>query len=274
MVLAYAGPGDQVLYSQHGFLVYRIAAQIAGATPIAAPETGLKTDCAALLEAVTPATKIVLLANPNNPTGSYLTYEELKELRLRLPEHVLLGIDAAYAEYAVGAPSYEDGHRLAHEHDNVVMLRTFSKIYGLAGLRVGWAFGSPPVVEILNRIRGPFNVGAGAQAAACAALSDTAHIARARAHNDIYLPWLRTRVLECGLRADPSFGNFLLVQFPKSPELNADSAAAFLKERRILVRKMGAYDLPHCLRITIAEQECVEAAAEALADFVKQAATQ
>jgi len=270
---AYAGPGDEVLYSQHGFLVYPIAAQSVGATPVAAPEKNLKTDVDALLAHVTPRTKICFVAEPNNPTGSYIGGAELKRLRDGLPDHVLLVVDAAYAEY-VDAPDYSDGADLVKVYDNVVMSRTFSKIHGMAALRLGWAFCPPAVADVLNRIRGPFNTPAPALAAGVAALADTAHAAKAKAHNDHWLPWLAARVNEIGLKAHPSVCNFLLVQFPKDPKLSADAANEFLKSRRILARKMGAYSLPDCLRITIAEEPAVKACAQALADFVNRAATQ
>jgi histidinol-phosphate aminotransferase len=270
---AYAGVGDEVLYSQHGFLVYPISAQAVGAKPVAAPERNLKTDVDALLAHVTPRTRICFVAEPNNPTGSYVGAAELRRLRAGLPANVLLVIDAAYAEY-VDRPDYTDGADLVKAHDNVVMSRTFSKIHGMAALRLGWAFCPPAVADVLNRIRGPFNTPAPALAAGVAALADQAHAATAKAHNDRWLPWLAARVNEAGLKAHPSVCNFLLVQFPKDPKLSADAAHDFLKSRRILPRKMGAYGLPDCLRITIAEEPAVKACAQALTDFVNRAATQ
>jgi len=270
---AYAGPGDEVLYSQHGFLVYPIATQSVGAKPVAAPEKALKTDVDSLLAHVTPQTKICFVAEPNNPTGSYIGRAELKRLRDSLPENVLLVVDSAYAEY-VDRPDYTDGTDLVKAHDNVVMCRTFSKIHGMAALRLGWAFCPPAVADVLNRIRGPFNTPAPALAAGVAALADRDHAAKAKAHNDHWLPWLSARVNEIGLKAHPSVCNFLLVQFPKDKNLSADAANEFLKSRRILPRKMGAYGLPDCLRITIAEEPAVKACAQALTDFVNQAATQ
>jgi histidinol-phosphate aminotransferase len=270
---AYAGPGDEVLYSRHGFLAYPLSAKSVGATPVAAPEKDLKTDVDALLARVTPRTRICFIAEPNNPTGSHIGAAALARLHAGLPKSVLLVVDAAYAEY-VGRPDYGDGADLVRAHDNVVMCRTFSKIHGMAALRLGWAFCPPAVADVLNRIRPPFNTPLPSQAAGIAALADRAHAARAKAHNDRWLPWLAARVNEIGLKAHPSVGNFLLVQFPKESKLSADAAADFLKSRRVLPRRMGAYGLPDCLRITIAEESAVKACAEALGDFVKQAATQ
>ena len=205
LVRAYAGPGDEVLYTQHGFLVYPIAAKAVGATPVAAPETDLRTDVDALLKAVTPKTRICFVANPNNPTGSYVTGAELKRLRAGLPDNVLLVIDAAYAEY-VDLPDYESGLEMVRNSGNVVMTRTFSKIFGLAALRLGWAYCPPAVADVLNRIRGPFNVPAPAQAAGVAAIADRTHTAKAKAHNDRWLPWFAQRMRALGLHPYP-FGN-------------------------------------------------------------------
>jgi histidinol-phosphate aminotransferase len=270
---AYAGIGDEVLYSRHGFLVYPLAAQSVGAKPVAAPERALKTDVDALLAHVTPRTRICFVAEPNNPTGSYVGAAELQRLRDGLPENVLLVVDSAYAEY-VDRADYADGADLVKRHDNVVMTRTFSKIHGMAALRLGWAFCPPAVADALNRIRGPFNTPAPAQAAGVVAIADRAHAAKAKAHNDHWLPWFAARVNEIGLKPHPSVGNFLLVQFPQEPKLSADAANEFLKSRRILPRKMGAYGLGDCLRITIAEEPALQACAQALADFVNRAATQ
>jgi len=273
LIRAYAGPGDEVLYSHYGFAVYPIAALSAGATPVAAPEVDLRTDIDALLAHVTPRTRICVIANPNNPTGSYITHKELARLREALPADILLIVDAAYAEY-VDAADYADGADLVQRFDNVVMTRTFSKIYGLAALRLGWALCPEAVADVLNRIRGPFNVPAPAQAAGVAAIGDAAHIQRSRQHNDYWRSWFTGRMRELGLHPYPSVANFVLVKFPRDPALSADAAAAFLNQRRILPRKMGAYHLPECLRFTIAEEEALKAAVAALGDFVALAASQ
>jgi len=270
---AYAGPGDEVLYSEHGFLVYPIAAQSAGATPVKAPEQDLRTDVDALLKAVTPRTRICFVANPNNPTGSYISGAELEKLRAGLPASVLLVVDAAYAEY-VDAKDYASGLEMVRKHDNVVMARTFSKIYGLAALRLGWAYCPPSVADVLNRIRGPFNVPAPAQAAGAAAIADKEHVAKSKAHNDYWLPWFSQRMKGLGLQPYPSVANFVLVKFPSDPKLSAEAALKFLNARRILPRRVAAYGLPDCLRITIAEESAVKACAAALEEFVKGAATQ
>jgi histidinol-phosphate aminotransferase len=268
LVRAYAGPGDEVLYSRHGFLMYPIATKAVGATPVAAPETNLTTDVDALLARVTPRTRIVFVANPNNPTGTYLGREEMKRLHAGLPSSTLLVIDAAYAEY-VGRNDYDPGIELVDAAQNVVMARTFSKIYALGGVRLGWVYCSPPVTDVLNRVRNPFNVNAAAQAAGVAAVEDVAAIDRAREHNDIWRPWFARELETLGLTVTPSVANFVLVRFPAAPR-NADAAFAFLQSRAILVRKMGGYGLPECLRITIGTEQEMRAVVASLADFLQQ----
>ena len=267
LLRCYAGPGDEVLYSQHGFLMYPINAMAAGATPIAAPERDLTTDVDALLKRVTDRTRIVFVANPNNPTGTYLGAQELSRLHAALPSSVLLAIDAAYAEF-VNRNDYEPGIALVNRADNVVMLRTFSKIYALAALRLGWAYCPPAIADLLNRVRSPFNVGAAAQAAGVAAVEDTDAFDGARAHNERWLAWFSERLTALGLVLTPSVANFVLARFPDDPKRNADAAFGFLLSCGILTRKMGAYGLPQCLRITIGTGPEMETVVERLAEFM------
>jgi histidinol-phosphate aminotransferase len=264
---AFAGPGDEVVYSQHGFLMYPIAAMAHGAKPVVAPEKNLTADVDALIAAVTPKTKIVFLANPNNPTGTYLPAAEVKRLRAGLPPHVLLVIDAAYAEY-VTRNDYSAGVDLVDAGDNTVMTRTFSKIYGLAALRIGWMYAPTNIVDIINRTRGPFNVNAAAQVTAVAALADVAHIDAARTHNDIWLPKLTEGIRALGLEVAPSVGNFLLIRFGKAPK-DAAAADAFLRGRGLVLRGMAAYGLADCLRLTIGTEEENVRFLAALKDFVQ-----
>jgi len=259
---AYAGPGDEVLYSRHGFLMYPIAAKSSGATPVSAPETNLTADVDALLAKVNERTRIVFLANPNNPTGTYLSRDAVKRLHAGLPAQVLLVIDAAYAEYVV-RNDYEPGVELVEAHKNVVMCRTFSKIYALGGMRIGWAYCSAEIADVLNRVRNPFNVNAAAQAAALAALEDVAATDRAREHNDIWRRWLARELEKLGLEVNPSVGNFLLVRFP-----DADATWSHLQKNGIIVRKMSAYGLPDRLRITVGTESENRAVVAALAEFL------
>ena len=267
LVRAYAGPGDEVLHSAHGFLMYAIAAKSVGATPVAVPERDLTADVDAILARAGTQTRVVFLANPNNPTGSYLDGAALRRLRAGLPEHVLLVIDAAYAEY-VTVDDYDSGAALVDEFDNVVMTRTFSKIHGLAALRLGWAYCPAAVADVLNRIRGPFNVCRPALAAGVAALSDRAHVDRSRRHNARWRDWLAQEMAGVGLHAYPSVGNFLLVRFPTDAAHAAPAALRYLKENGILVRDMTSYGLPECLRITIGDEGETRDVAGALARFM------
>jgi histidinol-phosphate aminotransferase len=270
LLRAYAGPGTEILYSRHGFLMYPIGAKAVGATPIAVPERDLTADVDGLLAQVTDRTRIVFIANPNNPTGTYLSADEMARLQAGLPRHVLLAIDAAYAEF-VNRNDYEPGIGLVNRAENVVMLRTFSKIYALAGLRLGWAYCPPAIADVLNRIRGPFNVTAPALAAGVAAVQDVGAVARARAHNEHWLAWFSERLTALGLPLTPSVGNFVLPRFPDDPGKNADAAFDFLQSRGILTRKMGAYGLPRHLRITIGTGEEMETVAAVLAEFMAAA---
>ena len=259
---AYCGQGDEVLYSEHGFLVYPIAAKSCGATPVTAPETDLTASVDALLARVTPRTRILFIANPNNPTGTYLPAEEMRRLHAGLPRGVLLVIDAAYAEF-VDANDFEDGSALVREHENVAMTRTFSKIFGMGGLRLGWAYCPPAVADVLNRIRGPFNVASPALAAGEAALADRDFFDLARRHNIYWRGWLAGELAKLGLEVTPSATNFLLVKFP-----DARAADSFLRSRGIIVRAVASYGLPDYLRITIGREDEVRAVAEALTEFL------
>jgi histidinol-phosphate aminotransferase len=267
LLRCYAGPGDEVLYTRHGFLMYPIGAKTVGATPIAVPEQALTADVDAILAHVTERTRLVFIANPNNPTGTYLSIAALERLHAGLPPDVVLAIDAAYAEF-VNRNDYEPGVRLVDRFENVVMLRTFSKIYALAGLRLGWAYCPPAIADVLNRVRGPFNVAAPALAAGVAAVEDVEAVAQAQAHNQRWQPWLSQRLGALGLKLTPSVANFVLPRFSDEPRRNADAAFAFLQSRGILTRQMHGYGLPQNLRITIGTGPENEVVAAALAEFM------
>jgi len=264
---AYAGPGDEVLFTEFAFAVYKIAAQAVGATPVVAPEPALKADVDALLARAGAKTAICYLANPNNPTGSHLPPDEVKRLRAGLPAHTLLVIDSAYAEY-VTRNDYNDGVELVDGHDNVVMTRTFSKIYGLSALRLGWMYAPSAVIDAINRIRGPFNINAAAQAAGIAALEDPAFVAQAVAHNSQWLPWLEREIAALGLTIHASVANFALVEFPQDRRRDAASAYRYLLARGIIPRALENYGLPNCLRFTVGLEHENRAVVEALAGFM------
>ena len=261
-------PGDEGLYSQYGFLTYPICIRAAGGVPVVASETGKTANVDALLAKVTGRTKIVYLANPNNPTGTYIPFSEVKRLHASLPKHTLLVIDAAYAEY-VTRNDYAAGVELASSAENVVMTRTFSKIHGLAGLRIGWAYGSAHVLDALNRVRGPFNLNGAAQAAGVASLEDVAHIEGAIAHNAVWLPWLAEEAAKLGIEVTPSVGNFLLLTFPKDRGRTASDADAFLTARGFILRALAAYGLPESLRLTVGGEEANRGVVAALAEFIR-----
>ena len=266
----YLSPGDEAIFTQHGFLVYRIAILAAGGRPVVAPETGETADVDAIVAAVTPRTRLVYLANPNNPTGTYLPFTEVNRLHRELPGNVLLVLDAAYAEY-VRRNDYSSGVELAGEAPNIVMTRTFSKIFGLANLRIGWAYGPASVIDALNRTRGPFNVNGPALAAAAAALADRAHLERAVDHNGHWLAWLTEQIAQLGLRVTPSAGNFLLIHFPEQGGRGATVADAFLRDRGLVLRRVAGYGLPHALRLTVGSEEANRLLVKALADFLAEA---
>ena len=270
LAAAYLGTGDEAIYSRHGFLVYKIAILAQGATPVVAPETNLTANVDAILSRVTDATRMVFLANPNNPTGTYLPFDEIKRLHEGLPKHVVLVLDAAYAEY-VRAKDYEAGIELVATSANTVMTRTFSKIYGLAALRLGWAYCPAPIADVLNRIRGPFNVTGPSIAAGVAAFNDVHHVQEAVDHNTKWLGKMAQALSRIGLDVTPSAANFLLVHFPNEAGKSAAEANAFLHEHRIVLRRVDEYGFPHALRMTIGTEAENNAVLEALTAFISAA---
>lgn len=265
LVHAYAGQGDEVLYTQHGFLMYKIYTLSNGATPVAAPEKDLHTDVDALLAAVTPKTKIVFVANPNNPTGTLVPFSEIRRLRKGLREDIILGLDAAYAEY-IDSPEYEDGISLVKEGSNSIVFHTFSKIYGLPALRLGWAFAPAHIIDVMNRVRSPFNVNAPALAAGIAAITDQAYVADMRAKNAKELARVSDAIAKLGYGIVPSVTNFILVKFGADV---AKKMNAHLASKGLIVREVGGYGLPEYLRISIGTTEENGILIEALNGFAK-----
>lgn len=267
LVRAYCGPGDELLYSQYGFLMYPINALGVGATPVAAPEKDYRADVDALLAKVTNKTRVVAIANPNNPTGSYITKDDVRKLQAGLPKNVLLIIDAAYSEY-VSRNDYESGVELVDQAENVVMTRTFSKIYGLGGLRLGWMYAPAAVIDVMRRLRQPFNVNLAAQAAGIAALGDIAHTDASRTNNDIWLPWFAAEMSKLGLKPLPSVGNFVTVGF--GTKERAAAANDWLMKDGLIPRMVAGYGLPEFLRITVGTEAEMKMVRDSLAKFVAQ----
>ena len=267
---AYVQPGDEVIFSEHAFLVYKIATLANSGRPVEVPEkttnSAIKVDVDAMLAAVTPKTRMLFLANPNNPTGSYLTKSELRRLHAGLPGNVLLVIDAAYSEYVL-ADDYEDGAALVAQFDNVVMTRTFSKIHGLAGLRIGWMYAPAAVCDAINRIRGPFNTALMQQLVGAAAIRDRDHLEKAVAYNQKWREFLTGEIRQLGLRVDDSAANFVLIHFTPG-EKSAVQADQFLCRKGLILRGVANYGLPNALRLTVGPEEANRLVVASLKEFM------
>ncbi|MCK8465416.1 histidinol-phosphate transaminase [Aliiroseovarius sp. S1339] len=258
----YSGPETEVIYTEHGFSMYRISALAAGATPVKVRERDRMVDIDEILKAVTERTSLVFVTNPGNPTSTMVSHAELARLARELPDHVLLVLDGAYAEYVDG---FDGGARLVEKYDNVFMTRTFSKMYGLGGLRIGWGYGSAEVIDVLNRVRGPFNLSMAQQAAAEAALRDREYVARCLAENTRLRSWLAEALAELGVPSDTSCTNFILARFASADE--ATACNEFLQEQGIIVRLVAGYGLPNCLRITIGDEASCRRVAHMIGRF-------
>ena len=268
LCLAYGGHGRDILMSRHGFTIYHIAGVYAGSQVIMVPEQNLRPDLDAMLAAVTPATKAVFLANPNNPTGAMIAEAEMERFRAALREDILLVIDSAYAEYVM-RDDYNAGERLVDATANTIMTRTFSKIFGLGGVRLGWSYGPPAVNDVLHRVRAPFSVSVLAQAAGIAALREPGWLEKGREHNAIWRPKLAAGIEAAGIKVWPGEGNFVLADFGTVEQ--ATAADRFVRARGLILRRVGAYGLQHCLRITVGTAEECTMAIDGLTDFSRQA---
>lgn len=259
---AYAGPGDEVVHTEHGFAMYPISARAAGATPVEVAERNRVTDVDAILAACNKRTKLVFIANPNNPTGTMIAGAEVERLAKKLPKQAILVLDGAYAEYIEG---YDGGASLVDARENVVMTRTFSKIYGLGALRIGWGYGPKHIIDVLNRIRGPFNVSNSALQAGEAAVRDQAYVAHCRDANVKWRDWLAHALGEHGVPSDTSHANFILARF--SDEEEADACNSYLQSQGLIVRQVKGYKLPNALRITVGDEASCRQVAHAVGQF-------
>jgi histidinol-phosphate aminotransferase len=267
----YLGAGDEAIITEHGFLVYKIQIMGAGATPVTVKENDCQVEVDAILAAVTDKTKMVFIANPGNPTGTYVPVSEIRRLHAGLPKHVLLVLDAAYAEY-VRRNDYEAGLELVSSNRNVVMTRTFSKVYGLAALRIGWMYAPLNIIDAMERVRGPFNLNAPAIAAGAAAVRDQAFIEKSVEHNALWLDKLTSAFETIGLRVTPSVTNFLLIHFPDVDGRRAPDADAFLTSRGYILRVVRGYGLPNALRMTVGTEEANRGVIETLGEFMGRSA--
>lgn len=260
---SYAGPGGEVIVTQHGFSMHRICALAAGAYVVTVAEKDRVVDVDAILEAVGPRTQIVFIANPGNPTGTLLPMNDVTRLASSLPDNVILVLDGAYVEFAEG---YDGGASLVHNQTNVVMTRTFSKLYGLGGMRIGWGYAAPDIIDVLNRVRGPFNLPAPALAAAEAALGDTAHIAKSLSENSRLRDWITVALRDLGIEVDASFGNYVLARF-KTEDI-AGACYDYLAEQGLITRKVAGYGFPEGVRITIGDEPACRQVVHALGQFL------
>ncbi|HWL58227.1 MAG TPA: histidinol-phosphate transaminase [Paracoccus sp. (in: a-proteobacteria)] len=263
---AYAGPGTEVLFTEHGFLMYRISAHAAGATPVQVAERDRVTDIDALIEGASARTRLIFIANPNNPTGTMIGLPEIERLARAVPQAIVV-VDAAYAEYV---ENYDGGAELATRLPNVVMTRTFSKIYGLGGLRIGWGYGPREIIDVLNRIRGPFNLSSAALDAAEAAVRDRDHVARCQTENARMRSWLAEALAEKGVPSDTSCANFILARF--ADEATARACDEALKAEGLIVRLVAGYGLPNCLRITVGDEASCRRVAHVIGKFMAERA--
>lgn len=259
---AYAGPKDEVVFTEHGFLMYRISALAVGATPVEVAERDRTTDVDAILRACNRRTRLVFIANPNNPTGTMISQAEIERLADGLPAQAILVLDGAYAEYVEG---FDGGASVVSARTNVVMTRTFSKIYGLGGLRIGWGYGPKPIIDVLNRVRGPFNLSNTQLETAEAAVRDQDYVNRCRADNARMRVWLAEALAALGVPSDTSMANFILARFASSEE--AEACDAYLQSQGLIVRRVTSYKLPNCLRITVGDEASCRRVAHAIGQF-------
>lgn len=246
----YSGPGDEVIHSKNAYMQFPIYAMRAGSIPVAADDDDFRHSVDKILSGVTERTKIVIIANPDNPSGTYLPGGEVRRLRAALRDDILLIIDGAYHEYAMAA-DYEDPTRLVHDFDNVVMTRSFSKLYSLAGLRLGWCYASPDIIDLMDRVGPSFPVNSAANAAGIAAVKDIEHCDRVLAHNAKWIEGLTRELSALGLKVYPSQTNFVLVEFPDAGNRSAEAADAHLKSKGIVARQFALADFANKLRLTV-----------------------
>lgn len=262
VVQCYAGVGDEVIYTEHGFSMYPILARAAGAVPVQVAEQDRQVDVDNILAACTDRTRVVFLTNPGNPSSTMIPEVEVMRLAADLPDHVILVVDGAYTEYVDG---FDGGAAVVDAHDNVIMTRTFSKIYGLGGMRVGWGYAPRAIIDVLNRVRQPFNLSATALMAAEAAVKDQGYVDFCRTENRRLRVWLAEELAKLGVPSDPSYTNFILARFADQAE--AEACDAYLQQQGLIVRRVAGYNLPNALRITVGDEAACQRVVQAIAAF-------
>jgi histidinol-phosphate aminotransferase len=259
----FSGQGDEVIYTEHGFAMYKISALAAGATPVVVKEKKRTTDIKNIINKCNENTKLIFIANPNNPTGTMINLKQVEELAMKIPKQALLVLDGAYAEYV---DNYDGGSQIVKNKSNVIMTRTFSKIYGLGGMRVGWGFGPKPVIEALQRVRGPFNLSVPALAVAEAAITDQDYIKRCKEENNATRDWFIASLRKLGLACDNSFTNFVLLRFKNKSQ--AELCDQYLQSKGVIVRRVDGYNLPEALRITVGDRNTCERLVGVIEEFL------
>ena len=259
--LAFCQDGDEIIHAQHGFEMYSIITKIVGATSkLVKEDENFKVTVTSILDEVTPSTKIIYLANPNNPTGTYLTRNQIIDILDKLPKNIILVLDGAYAEY-VTKEDYDSSFSLVDQFENVIITRTFSKAYGLAGIRLGWCYSSEKVASILNKVKGPFNTQSLSQEMAIIALDDKEYLSKVIKSNRDTKSWFESELEKIKIKTRPSEGNFSFVEMS---DQEAKKIFAHLANSGIIVRQLESYGLPNCLRITIGTREEMEATINSL----------
>ncbi|MDA7705698.1 histidinol-phosphate transaminase [Rickettsiales bacterium] len=248
LIEAFAGVGDEIIQSEYGFLMYEISATKFGAKTLKAKDQNLKTDIDDIINLISDKTKIIFIANPNNPTGSYITKGELDKLIANIPKNIIIAMDLAYCEY-IDKENYPDITQYVKKYDNVIMMRTFSKIHGLAALRLGWCYSSQYIADSLNKVRGPFNVSMAAQKAGIAAINDDEFIKKSKKHNQEQLKFVQNSLNQLGVKFYDSFANFILIDFGSAEK--CQKINQYLLDNGMIIRDMKSYNLPNCLRMTI-----------------------
>ena len=259
----FSGQGDEVIYTEHGFAMYKISALAASAHPVVVKEKHRTADIKNIIEKCSEKTKLIFIANPNNPTGTMINYNEIQELAAKIPEQTLLVLDGAYAEYV---DNYDGGLQLAKNSNNVFITRTFSKIYGLGGMRVGWGFGSKSVIDALQRVRGPFNLSVPALAVAEAAIKDQDYVKKCKEENNATRDWFISSLRKSGLACDNSFTNFVLPRFKNQSQ--AELCDQYLQSKGFIVRRVDGYNLPDSLRITVGNRKTCERLINIIDEFL------